>query len=40
MNPANILALLSDLYQQIVQLTEENETLKARLAEPVKPDSE
>ncbi len=31
MNPAAILALLSDLYAQVTQLSQENEELRARV---------
>lgn len=34
MNPAAILALLSDLYSQVAALTQENEALRAQLAQP------
>lgn len=33
MNPNIILALISDLYAQVAQLTEENERLRAALAQ-------
>lgn len=33
MNPAAILALISDLYAQITQLTQENQALRDALAE-------
>ena len=33
MNPAAILALLSDLYAQVSALTQENEALRTSLAE-------
>jgi uncharacterized small protein (DUF1192 family) len=37
MNPAVILALIGDLYQQIAALTAENERLRNAQAEPTKP---
>lgn len=33
MNPAAILALISDLYQQVTQLKQENTALKQRMQE-------
>lgn len=33
MNPVAILGLLSNLYEQVVQLTEENRQLRAALAQ-------
>jgi hypothetical protein len=33
MNPTVILALVSDLYQQVMQLQQENEQLRAALSE-------
>lgn len=38
MNPSAILALIGNLYEQIVGLQQENEQLRAALAE--KPDAE
>ncbi len=41
MNPKAILALISDLYQQVAVLQEENERLQAEnaaLKQPAKPD--
>lgn len=37
MNPAAILALISDLYGQVAELTERNQRLEAQLAETQKP---
>jgi hypothetical protein len=39
MNPAAILALISDLYGQLVALREENEGLRAQLAAQREPKS-
>jgi len=38
MNPAAILALISDLYQQVANLTEENKTLREAAAQPPVPE--
>lgn len=37
MNPAAILALISDLYTQVTALTEENQRLRAQLEEQQPP---
>lgn len=38
MNPAVILALLSDLYAQVQELARENAALRAQLGDPDKTD--
>ena len=39
MNPANLLALISDLYGQIVALQQRNAELEAELAQREEPDA-